>query len=93
MLKEIFLHREDLKNYFLTCLMILGCRQCAGTSNTVHLQCAFSLFDILAYIRNHGRTIICRKILQGEKALNSKPKDSIQLGILFLVRRCQWNNT
>lgn len=47
-------------------LMFLGCRQCVGTSNTVHLQCAFSLFDILAYICNHGRTTVRRKILQGE---------------------------
>lgn len=46
--------------------MILGCRQCVGTSNTVHLQCAFSLFDILAYIRNHGRAIIRGKIFQGK---------------------------
>jgi hypothetical protein len=51
----------------------LGRRQCIGTSDTVHLQCAFGLFDILAYIRNYGRAAVCRKILQGECRMAIEP--------------------
>lgn len=60
------LSKKNVSNLDFLVNNISGCRKCFGASYTVHLQCAFSLSDILAYICYHGRTVICGKIFQGK---------------------------
>ena len=45
----------------------VGCGERFGAGHPQHFQRAPHLYHLLAHLRHHGRSTLCRKILQGKE--------------------------